>query len=393
MAALDGVQVIELGQIYNGPYCGLLLAYLGADVVKVEPLGGDRLRSLGEDAHEFLMLNSNKSSIALNLKAPEARELLLALVRDADVVIENFKNGVMNRMGLGWEVLREANPRLVYADGKGFGSEGPYAEYPAMDVTIQAIAGVMSITGFPENPPVKTGATVADFLGGIHLTAGVLAALYERERTGRGQRVEVAMHDTIYPTLASSLGALYKSAGTSHEPPDRIGNRHYIVAPYNVYPANDGHVAIMCVSQDHWTQLAALMDRPALASEGPFADLFARAARVDELDAMIAEWTAPQHKWDLTKRLLAAGVPAAPVLSMREVADDPHLLARGMIREIEHPTAGRVRVPGNPIRLESSPLRELRPAPRVGEHTAQVLQSLGLTAERIASLRERGVVR
>ena len=393
MAALDGIRVIELGQIYNGPYCGLLLAYLGAAVVKVEPLGGDRLRSLGEDAHEFLMLNSNKSSIALNLKTPEARELFLDLVRGADVVIENFKGGVMNRMGLSWPVLRDANPRLVYADGKGFGNEGPYAEYPAMDVTIQAIAGIMSTTGFPENPPVKAGATVVDFMGGIHLAAGVLAALYERERTGRGQRVEVSMHDTMYPTLASSLGALYKSAGTAHQPPDRIGNRHYVIVPYNVYPASDGHVAIMCVSQEHWLQLATLIRHPEFAADGPFTDLFARATRADAVDAIIGEWTAAQPKWDIARRLLAAGVPVAPVLSLREVADDPHLLARGMIREIEHPTRGRVRLPGNPIRLEGSPLGEVRPAPRVGEHTEQILRGLGLNDARIAELRARRIVR
>ena len=238
--AFDGVRVLELGQIYNGPYCGLLFAQLGADVIKIEPPGGEPLRFRSHEpveSHEFVMLNSNKRSVVLDLKTDAGRQALLDLVETADVLIENFAPGTMERLQLGPARLLAHNPRLVVASGKGYGSTGPYAHMSAMDITVQAMSGAASATGEPDGPPTKAGAAFVDFSGGIHLFAAISAALFQRERTGRGQIVEVSMHDTIYPMLASSLGGLHNNP--ERQLPERTGNRHsgMAVAPYNIYPA------------------------------------------------------------------------------------------------------------------------------------------------------------
>ena len=226
-SAFDGVRVLELGQIYNGPYCGLLLAQLGADVIKIEPPGGEQLRFRSEqptESHEFVMLNSNKRSVVLDLKTDAGRQALLDLVETADVLIENFAPGTMERLQLGPARLLEHNPRLIVASGKGYGSTGPYAHMSAMDITVQAMSGSAATTGEPGGPPTKAGASFVDFSGGIHLFGAISAALFQRERTGRGQIVEVSMHDTIYPMLASSLGGLHNNP--DRELPERTGNRH-----------------------------------------------------------------------------------------------------------------------------------------------------------------------
>ena len=269
--AFDGVRVLELGQIYNGPYCGLLLAQLGADVIKIEPPGGEQLRFRSHqpiESHEFVMLNSNKRSVVLDLKTDAGRQALLDLVETADVLIENFAPGTMERLQLSPERLLEHNPRLVVASGKGYGSTGPYAHMSAMDITVQAMSGSASATGEPDGPPTKAGAAFVDFSGGIHLFAAISAALFQRERTGRGQIVEVSMHDTIYPMLASSLGGLHNHP--DRELPERTGNRHsgMAVAPYNIY---DGERRM---AGDHLHLRAALARRghragPARADRRP----------------------------------------------------------------------------------------------------------------------------
>ena len=259
-SAFDGVRVLELGQIYNGPYCGLLLAQLGADVIKIEPPGGEHLRFRAHqpvESHEFVMLNSNKRSVVLDLKTDAGRQALLDLVETADVLIENFAPGTMERLAArARERLLERNPRLIVASGKGYGSTGPYAHMSAMDITVQAMSGSAASTGEPDGPPTKAGAAFVDFSGGIHLFGAISAALFQRERTGLGQIVEVSMHDTIYPMLASSLGGLHNDP--ERPLPERTGNRHsgMAVAPYNIYPASDGWLAIICISERHWRGVA-----------------------------------------------------------------------------------------------------------------------------------------
>ena len=261
---LSGITVLDLGQVYQGPYATMLMARAGADVIKIEPPDGEPVRrrssvSMGAML-PLAMLNANKRGITLNLKSEEGRGLLLRLVERADVLLENFAPGVMDRLGVGWEVLHALNPRLVYASGSGFGLSGPDRDALAMDLTVQAVSGAMSVTGFPDGPPVKSGPAFADFLSGTHLYGAVMTALFERSRTGQGRLVEVAMMETIYPALASNLSLLH---GTPGAVTTRTGNRHggLSIAPYNVYPASDGYVAILCIKETHWANLLRAMGR------------------------------------------------------------------------------------------------------------------------------------
>lgn len=391
--ALAGVRVLDMGQIYNGPYCGLLLGLLGADVVKIEPPGGERLRYRSTDrveTHEFMMLNSNKRSVVLDLKCEAGRDLFLDLVQTADVLIENFAPGAMDRLGLSADVLLDRNPRLIFASGKGYGNDGPYAHMPAMDITVQAMAGVVASTGFPDGPPVKAGPAFADIMGGIHLFAGIMSALYQREKNGEGQMVEVSMHDTIYPALASVLGAIYNDTG--REVPERTGNRHsgLAIAPYNIYRAADGYIAIMSANERHAQATIELVGGAKMAGDPRFADRRSRIDNIDDLDAAVEAWSSKLDRWTLVERLAERGIPSAPVLTVKEVADDPHLRARGMIRDVEHPVRGPVPVPASPIRLSKSPV-EVRRAPDLGDATKAVLaEYLGASEERIAALRAAG---
>lgn len=394
--AFEDVRVLEIGQIYNGPYCGLLLALLGADVIKLEPAGGERLRyrsTDGIETHEFLMLNSDKRSITVDLKHPEGKEIFLRLLDEVDVLIENFAPGTMDRLGLGPDSLLERNPRLIYAAGKGYGLEGPYSHMAAMDITVQAMSGTIASTGFPDGPPVKAGPAFIDFLGGIHLFGGIASALYQRERTGRGQLVEVSMHDTVYPTLASALGAIYNMP--HRDLPERTGNRHsgLAVAPYNVYRAADGWVAIISVAPKHFDEVMRAAGREELIDHPDFADWFSRMANMDALDAAIEAWTTTLDRWSVVRELEERGVPCAPVLTVREVSEDRHLVERGMIQWVEHPVRGAVPVPASPIRLADSPVDALQCAPPLAAHTDEVLAALlGLEPNQLAALRAAGAI-
>ena len=392
---LDGVTVLDLSQIYNGPYATFLLATAGADVIKVEPPGGESLRRrgvVGGAALPFAMLNGCKRSLVLNLKTEDGKTILRDLARTADVLVENFAPGVMERLGLGCAALQAANPRLIYAQSSGFGSTGPYRDYPAMDLTVQAMAGVMSITGFPDRPPVKAGPALCDFFAGVHLYGAITTALYERERTGIGRQVEVAMMDAVYPSLSSSLGLHF---GTGGEVPPRTGNRHggLAEAPYNVYPATDGYIAIICVGDVHWRSLLIAMDRQDLADDPRFASLRDRVAHIDDVDAAVSAWTATRSKEALFADLMAHRVPCAPVRSLDEVVHDPHMHERGALQWQDHPELGRIVVQHSPLRFAGSPLRELQPSRTLGADTDALLaERLGLSAEAIAALHDAKVV-
>jgi crotonobetainyl-CoA:carnitine CoA-transferase CaiB-like acyl-CoA transferase len=391
----DGLLVLDLGQIYNAPYATLLLALGGAEVIKVEPLHGENLRGRTQAAGAgapFVMLNSNKRGVTLNLRKPRAVEMLLELADRADVFVENFRPGVAERLGIGAEVLCERNPRLVYASGSGFGSSGPYRDFAAMDLTVQAMAGIMSVTGFPDQPPVKAGPALCDFFGGIHLYGAIATALYDRERTGRGRRVEVSMFESVYASLMSSLGLYFGSGG---EVPMRTGNRHagLAEAPYNVYAAADGHVAIICVSDAHWAGIAELLGRPELADDPGYATRKERVERMDEIDAMVGEFTIRHDRDPLCELLRSKRVPCAPVRDLGEVVEDPHLRERGMLQEIEHPELGKVVVPHSPLRYDGEERIELEPSPSLGGDNDSVFgELLGLDAEELRDLREDEVI-
>jgi CoA:oxalate CoA-transferase len=392
---LDGMLVLDLGQVYNGPYCGLLLGFMGARVLKIEPPEGDVVRRRKRDVEPYplVMLNSNKESVVLDLKHPRGKALFLRLADRADVVVENFAAGVMDRLGVGWEILRARNPRLVYGVGTGFGLSGPYRNLPAMDLTIQAMSGIMNATGDPDRPPVKAGPAVSDFLAGVHLFGGIMGALLQRERTGQGQLVEVAMLEASVMALASAVGAVMDGDGAV---PERTGNRHpaLAIAPYNVYPTTDGHVAIFTASERHWHSIARVLGREDLLHDPAYASTPARAARMAEIDAMVEAWTRERSKDAVMTALTVAHVPCAPVRTAREVVNDPHLGERGVWVEVEHARRGRTRVPISPIRLHGSgPSAVERPAPLLGQDTDRVLaELLGLSPGELAALHADGVI-
>jgi CoA:oxalate CoA-transferase len=352
---LTGLRVLDLGQIYNGPYAGLLLALAGADVVKVEPPSGERLRrrtSFHGGAYPYLVLNSSKRTICLNLAEGADRELFLRLAGVADVVLENFRPGTLDELGVGYETLSRLNPRLVYGAGTGYGSEGPYRDLLAMDLTVQAMAGVMSATGFANQPPVKAGPALCDFLGGVHLYAGIVTALLRRATTGIGGLVEVAMLDAVVPTLLSNMAPVVLG---NLPTASRTGNRHggSAEAPYNVYPAADGHVAIICSGDDHWSRLVQMMGRPELATHHRFATRVARVEHIDEVDELVSDWTRGRARDDIATVLADARVPCAPVRTLAEVADDEHLFARGMFQRVDHPEHGQLTLMSSPIRYDA----------------------------------------
>jgi crotonobetainyl-CoA:carnitine CoA-transferase CaiB-like acyl-CoA transferase len=393
--AYEGITVLELGHVYLGPYCSMLMNRLGAEVIKIEPPGGEPLRSYrapgGDATASFNLVNAGKQGLGLDLKQSAGRELFLELVESADVVVENFGPETLGRLELEYEALAERNPRIILASGRGYGPDGPYRNHLAMDLTVQAMTGVLSVTGFPDSPPVKAGAAVADFIAGTHLMAGVAAALYQRTITGRGQHVTVSMHDALLPTLASPLASFLDTGGTG---PERTGNRHggLAVAPYNVYPARDGWIAILSLNDRHWRSLCKLIGQPELGEDPRFATNRERADRMETVDEIVSEWTAGHPKRELFELLGQASVPAAPVLDLSEVVDDPQVHAQRMLYEVD---AGgrRVLTFGTPLRLSASPPLSASHVPGVGSESREILtRRLGLDSERLDELAATGVI-
>jgi formyl-CoA transferase len=391
---LDGIRVIDFGQIYAAPYCTMQLAYLGADVIKIEPpRTGDVLRRPdlppGGAGYSFLMLNAQKRSVTLNLKLKRAQQLALQLIEGADVLVENFLDGVMESFGLGYAQLAERVPRLIYACGTGYGSDSRWARLGSMDNTIQASSGFISITGFPDRA-VKTSATFIDMGTGSHLVSGILAALIQRGRTGRGQKVEVAMIDVAVPALTSAVAPTLQGLKFK-----RLGNRHWGACPTNVYPACDGEILIFCLTEVHWRTIARLIGREALLSDPRCASHATRLRIADELDGLMSAWTRTRPRDEMIALLMEAGVPCAPVRQLDEVVADPEMVKRGTLVQSDFPTRGPIRVAGSPIKLSDAPqpqAGQLRRPPQLGEHTREVLASIGIGPQELDQLRAAGVV-
>ncbi|HEX7034852.1 MAG TPA: CoA transferase [Pseudomonadales bacterium] len=391
---LEGVTVLDFGQVYNGPYCGFLLAQAGARVIKVESPLGETLRGRAEASsasYPFALLNAGKSCITLNIKSEAGQRLLKRLVHRVDVVLENFSPGTMARYGVGADALRAENPRLIYAASTGFGSTGPYRDYLGMDITLQAMCGVMTITGQDGTPPTKAGPALADFLGGVHLFGGIVAALYRRTVTGEGAVVDISMQDCLFPTLSTALGA-YFLAG--YQPP-RTGNRHpgLSAAPYNVYAAADGHVAIICIREGHWRNLTRAMGRPELQQRPEFADVAARCRNMDALDAEVERWTRSLPKEEVFRIAQQHDVICAPVKSLAEVVDDPQLHARGTLEWLDHPSLGRIAICHSPLRWADVALPALTDVPYLGADNRTVYCGLfGLTEAELGALESEGAI-
>lgn len=391
---LRGIRVLDLTQIYNGPYATFLMAMAGAEVIKVEPPGGEYLRRRDARAGAFMpfaMLNGCKGSVSLNLKSPEGRALFLRLVETADVVAENFAPGVMDRLGLGYDVLKAHNPKIIFASGSGYGQDGDYRDLMAMDLTVQAMSGVMSVTGYPDGPPTKAGAALCDFFGGIHLYGAIVTALFRREQTGIGARVDVAMLDAVYPAMASNIGMLY---GARHDIPPRTGNRHggLSLCPYNVYPSADGHSAIICNNDKHWQALLRAMGRPELADDPRFATMADRVANMEVVDALVGAFTATLSKEALAELLRAHKVPSAPVRELSEVMSDPVLHARGTLFEADHPAFGKIVLHGSALRFDDTEQPDYSCSPDYAQDNARIYGALGLDQVELQRLAAEGAI-
>ena len=393
---LAGIIVLDFGQIYQGPYATFLMAKAGATVIKIEPPRGEPLRRRvlaqgGDTTLPMAMLNANKKGVTLNLKSNAGKDLLKQLAARADVLLENFSPGTMDGLGVGYDVLKTVNPRLIYATGTGYGISGPDRDNLAMDFTIQANSGIMSITGDPQGPPMKAGPTLVDFMGGIHLYAGVMTALFHRMATGEGQLVEVAMQETVYPSLASSYD-YFRRTGKA---PPRAGNRQAGLnsAPYNAFPTTDGHVAVHVVTEEHWPNLLRAMGREDLLDDPRFQNHPLRAQNMDATEAVVAEWTKDKTKYEVAAILKKARVPGAPVRNAMEVMNDAHMHQRGMLQHVQHPALGEVILPNSPLRLHGADRPDPVPSPSLGQHNQEIYgEFLGLGVEAVAALQRDGAI-
>ena len=389
---LHGIRVLDLTQIYQGPYASFLLAMSGAEVIKIEPLGGERTRRGGgaETPLAFAMLNSNKKSVTLNLKEQRGKDLLLAMVKKADVLIENYAAGTMERLGLGWDVLSEANPKLIYGAANGYGSFGPDWDQLAMDHTIQAASGMMSVTGEAGGPPARSGGQVCDIMGGIHFYGALVTALLGRERTGKGTRVESAMIEAIYFDLSSEYSHYHR---TGEVPPRRGDKSAGLTAPYGRYECSDGWIALICVSEPQWQSIARLLGREDLANDPDYAGAPNRYKHEDELNAMISAWTRERTRDEAFTQMREARIPVAPVRDIAEAMSNPHLHARGMLNNMQHPYMGDVVLPGSPLRLLDYERLPVQFFPEPGADSQSVLSELlGMDAAEVEALAKDNVI-
>jgi len=400
MAALDGIRIIDLTQWEAGTSCTQLLAWLGADVIKIEPPGrGEPGRAMladhaDRDSFYFLMFNANKKAITLDLKAPRGRELFERLVAGADVVAENFAYGVLEQLGLGYEKLRAIKDDIIHASIKGYGSWGPHRDYKSFDMIAQATGGVLAVNGTFDTPPLKPGVTFGDSGTGVHLALAILAAYIERERTGRGQYVEVSMQDAMVNFCRTAFVAQYLTGGM---PAIRYGNRVGLLSPTDLYPCLGGgpndHVYIMVSTKRMWHGVLRAIGRADLVGDERFEEQRDRNNHWDDVWEMIAGWTRTQDKHAAMRRMSEEGVPCGAVYDSTDVFRDEHLKARDMIVPLEHPERGVMEFPGNPIKMGNTPKTTLRAAPKLGRDNDEVYRDLlGLDGAEIEQLRRDGVI-
>lgn len=392
--ALSGVTVIDLTRVLAGPYCSMMLADMGADVIKVEMPGkGDDSRAHypqinGESAY-YMNLNRNKRSMTLNLKSKEGKEILRQLVGKADIILENYRPGVMEKLGLGYEDLKKVNPGIVYGCVSGFGHYGPYSQRPGYDIIGQAMGGLMSTTGWPGGEPTRSGTALSDVMGGISLAVGVLAAYINRQRTGVGQLVDVALVDSIVSTL-EIINQIYLVTGRI---PERIGNRYEASYPYDSFKTEDGSLVIGCGNDKLFKLLSSLMRQPGLCDDPRFYTNISRVEHHAELKAIIEDWLKNYNTETAVQMILDAGVPAGPIYDIKQVTEDPHIAgAREMFVEMEHPVAGKMKITGNQVKLSETPVQFKTPAPLLGQHTDEILKELlHMDEAKIQELKEKNV--
>tara|TARA_B100000676_G_scaffold313244_1_gene392646 strand:- start:2393 stop:3622 length:1230 start_codon:yes stop_codon:yes gene_type:complete len=390
--ALKGVQVLDCSQILAGPFCSMLLADMGADVIKIEkPNGGDDTRRMGPpfidtESAAFLAMNRNKRSMVLNFKEPEGVDAMKRLVKDSDIIIENYRTGVMERLGLGYEDLKAINPGIIYCSISGFGRTGPYANRGGYDLIAQGMSGIMSFTGVPDTPPVKAGVPIADMNAGMFSVYGILTAYINKLKTGKGQFLEISLLE------AALAYTVWESAGyfATGEVAGPLGSSHRNSAPYQALATSDGHLVVGAPNQPNWERLAKAFGCEELIGREEYKDNAGRLVNRAKLEEELELATTKKSTNEWLEILEAAGVPAGPILNMEEIWADPQIQERGMEALLEHPTAGVIKNIGVAAKLYSTPGRITRPAPLLGQHTREVLEDAGYSAEEIESLNELG---
>ncbi len=387
---LSGLKVLDLSRVLAAPYCCMMLADMGADVLKIErPEFGDDSRGYapfanGESGY-FMNLNRNKRSITINLKNPEGKKLFLALVRKCDVVVENYRPGTMEALGLGYDVLKEVNPALIYGAISGFGHYGPYSRRPGYDIIAQAMSGLMSTTGWPDSEPTRTSTAIGDVLGGLNCAVGILAAYTNRLKTGRGEKVDIALTDSV----VSGLEVLTQIYLVSGRVPQRVGNRYESAYPYDSFRAGDGSFVMSCGNDKLFAELCAAMGKTELLEDPRFCANRMRVQNPAPLKEIIEDWLKNMTCEEAIALLTKIGIPAAPILTIDQVVVDPHIaVAREMFVEVDHPVAGRQTITGSPFKFTNNKVRFEKAAPLLGEDTEQILREyLDLSAEEVAALR------
>lgn len=394
--ALEGIKVLDLSRVYAGPFCTMLLADMGAEVVKIEiPEKGDDTRGYGPyingESLYYANVNRNKKSITLNLKTAEGKELFMEMVKSADMVVENYRPGVTKRLGVDYETLAQVNPKIIYGSISAFGQQGPYASRPGYDIIAQAMGGLMSITGWPDEGPTRAGNAIGDVLGGISLAVGLLAALQARTHTGKGQHIDVSLTDSIIMSLENATQRYFASG----KEPEKLGNRYSTAAPYNSFQAIDGYIVIGCANQKLYELLCEnALQMPELINDSRFTTMQLRLAHQDELEQIIQSWVGQYTRDEAVELILAAGVPAAPVMTIGQIAEDEHFNKyRNMFPVVHHPVIGDMRLNGCHIKMSDTMPAVRTCAPALGQHNAEVYGGLlGLTEEKLELLKQKGVI-
>ena len=393
--ALENLTVLDLTRVVAGPYAGALLGDLGANVIKIEiPGTGDDARGYGPyengESMYYANLNRNKRGITLNMKSEKGKDVFLKLAAKADIVIENFRPGVMDKLGLGYDRLRELNPRLIYGAVSGFGSYGPYAMRPGYDIVSQAMGGLMSVTGAKGGEPTRSGNAMGDILGGMNLVIGVLAAVNYRNMTGLGQRVDISLVDSVVASLENAYVRYFKS----HELPVRNGNAYASIAPYDAYRAKDGYVIIACGNQKLYEKFCnEVVDMPWMITDERFLTVPLRVENNEIQKKYIEEWTTQYTVDEVVDIVLSHGIPAGPIYNVKQITEDHHIAeVREMFIDIEHPVIGKMTVNGCPVKLMDSMPRINRPGPTLGQHNEEIYRELGYTEEELAQMRAEKVI-
>lgn len=392
---LQGLKVLDLTRVLAGPFSTMMLADMGATIIKIEqPVKGDDTRQMGpfqngESAY-YMNLNRNKKGVTLNLKDPEGKAIFLELLKKADVVVENYRPGTMEKLGLGYEDLKKVNPAIVYAAVSGFGHYGPYKNRPGYDIIAQAMSGLMSTSGWPGGEPTRTGTAMGDVLAGLSVTIGILAALRGRDVTGCGQKVDVALVDSAVASL-EIINMIYL---VEKRLPQRIGNRYESTYPYDSFQAADGSLVIGAANDKLWSNLCKVMGSPDLAGRPEFLKIKDRVKNHAELKAIIEAWTKTKKVKEIVDELLAAGVPVAPIYNIDQVVEDEHIAkAREMFVEVEHPKAGKLTVTGSHIKFSENPATVRTPAPLLGQHNAEIFgELLQMDEAKIKELQAKGIM-